>query len=91
MTLELEDQYDLGAAFFRWEFATAILGAILGIHPFNQPGVQNAKDKTDHVLQQYQAHGRLPGVEVARSLKNLLAEVKSGRYLAIMAYLTTLA
>lgn len=87
MTLELNDPYDLAAEFFRWEFATAVLGAILGIHPFNQPGVQRAKNETDHVLQQYQATGQLPRVEVVGSLKDLLVEAKPGRYLAIMAYL----
>ena len=40
-------RYDLGAEFFRWEFATAVAGAILEINPFDQPNVQAAKDKTN--------------------------------------------
>ena len=40
-----DDPYDLGAEFFRWEFATAVAGSILGINPFNQPDVQAAKDR----------------------------------------------
>ena len=36
--------------FFRWEFATAVAGSILGINPFDQPDVQAAKDKTNEVL-----------------------------------------
>ena len=36
--------------FFRWEFATAVAGSILGINPFDQPNVQAAKDKTNEVL-----------------------------------------
>ena len=44
--VRLDDPYDLGAEFFRWEFATAVAGSILGINPFDQPDVQAAKDKT---------------------------------------------
>ena len=39
-----------GQEFFRWEFATAVAGSILGINPFDQPDVQAAKDKTNEVL-----------------------------------------
>ncbi len=85
--LELRDGYDLGAEFFRWEFAIAVAGAILGIHPFNQPGVQQAKDLTKHVLQEYRTSGRLPQVATAPSLDELLAEARVGNYLAIMAYI----
>jgi transaldolase/glucose-6-phosphate isomerase len=52
--LTLRDTYDIGAEFFRWEFATAIAGAILGINPFDQPNVQEAKDNTDRILAQYE-------------------------------------
>jgi transaldolase/glucose-6-phosphate isomerase len=40
----------LGAEFFRWEFATAIAGAVLGINPFDEPNVSEAKDKTKAIL-----------------------------------------
>jgi len=84
---ELRDRYDLGVEFFRWEFATAVAGAILGINPFDQPNVQAAKDVTERVLQEYQISGRLPKVEAASRLNDLLAEARPGNYLAIMAYL----
>ena len=85
--LELRDRYDLGAEFFRWEFATAVAGSMLGIDPFDQPNVQGAKDMTESVLQEYRRSGRLPQSEVGNSLKDLLSEARSGDYLAIMAYL----
>ena len=85
--LELSDRYGLGAEFFRWEFATAVAGATLGINPFDQPDVQSAKDKTADVLQAYGSSGALPRVEAPGSLKDLLTQAKSGDYLAIMAYL----
>ena len=42
--IDLNDKYDLGQEFFRWEVAVAAAGAALGINPFNQPDVQLAKD-----------------------------------------------
>ncbi len=87
LVLEMRNRYDLGAEFFRWEFATAVAGAILGIHPFNQPNVQQAKDATERVLHEYTTSGHLPQVETAGSLIDLLAEAGKGTYLAIMAYI----
>jgi len=86
ITLNLQDCYDLGAEFYRWEFAIAVAGEILGVHPFDQPDVQAAKDATGRVLQEYQASGRFPQVVTGNSLKDLLSEAKRGDYLAIMAY-----
>ena len=60
VTLPLRDRYDLGAEFFRWEFATAIAGALLGINAFDQPNVQEAKDRTDAILKEYAAERSLP-------------------------------
>ena len=85
--LSLRDRYGLGAEFFRWEFATAVAGAVLGINPFDQPNVQSAKDKTADVLQAYGSSGALPEIEASGSLKDLLSQAESGDYLAIMAYL----
>ncbi|VAW37213.1 Glucose-6-phosphate isomerase [hydrothermal vent metagenome] len=41
--IELGDKYDLGGEFYRWEVATAVAGAALGINPFDQPNVEEAK------------------------------------------------
>ncbi|MBV8195486.1 MAG: bifunctional transaldolase/phosoglucose isomerase, partial [Candidatus Dormibacteraeota bacterium] len=54
VTLELDDLHDLGAEFFRWEFATAVAGAALDIDPFDEPNVQESKDNTNRVLAQYE-------------------------------------
>jgi len=36
----------LGGEFFRWEFATAVAGALLGVNPFDEPNVREAKTRT---------------------------------------------
>ncbi|MDA0735129.1 MAG: glucose-6-phosphate isomerase [Chloroflexi bacterium] len=84
--LDWQDRYDLGAEFFRWEFATAVAGSALGINPFDQPNVQSAKDQTDSVLSQYRSSGELPATESVGFLGGLLQHAKPGDYLAIMVY-----
>jgi len=60
VTIRLQDLYDLGAEFFRWEFATAVAGAVIGVNPFDQPNVQESKDNTKRLIGEFQAVGRLP-------------------------------
>ena len=87
LRLDLCDAYDLGGEFFRWEFATAVAGAVLGINPFDQPDVQGAKDATDRMMQHYLAKGRLPAVDASDDLRALLEGARPGDYLAVTAYL----
>ena len=84
--LHLSDRYDIGAEFFRWEFATAVAGSILGIHPFDQPDVQRAKDNTERLLADYNRTGIAPSLPPVSSLSELIAQSKPGAYLAITAY-----
>ena len=60
ITITLADRYDLGAEFLRWEIATAAAGAILGINPFDEPNVAEAKEGTAAILQEGARAGRLP-------------------------------
>lgn len=87
--LEMADAYDLAAEFYRWEYATAIAGHIIGIHPFDQPDVQGAKDRTVSVLDRYQGEGQLPKLHTddPSTLVDLLDQCAPGDYLAVMAYL----
>ena len=48
--IAIADPIDIGAEAFRWEVATAIAGAVLGIDPFDQPNVEEAKELTRKVL-----------------------------------------
>lgn len=56
----MRDPLDIGAEFVRWEVATAAAGILLGIDPFDQPNVQEAKDATKALLEAYRANGSLP-------------------------------
>jgi transaldolase/glucose-6-phosphate isomerase len=51
---------DLGEEFFRWEVATAIAGAVMGINPFNQPDVEASKVATRALTSEYEKSGKLP-------------------------------
>jgi transaldolase / glucose-6-phosphate isomerase len=50
----------LGQEFFRFEMATAVAGSILGIDPFNQPDVEDAKIKTRELTAAFEKTGTLP-------------------------------
>lgn len=54
LTLTFRDAYDLGAEFYRWEFATAVACAVLGVNSFDQPDVQDNKDRTNRKVKAYQ-------------------------------------
>jgi len=62
-TMFIKDAYDLGGEFFRWEAATAAAGAILGIDPFDQPNVKEAKDLTMKVLETLTAKVKSPAAK----------------------------
>ena len=79
--LDLVDPYDLAGELYRWEFATAVAGHVLGINPFDQPDVQAAKDKTNEVL----AAGE-PDLSPRGSLDELLGQAGEGDYVCIQAF-----
>jgi len=81
--VELDDPNEIGAEFFRWEFAVAVAGSILQINPFDQPNVQAAKDKTKEVL----ASGEDPQLPEEGSLDELLAGAEPPSYVAIQAFI----
>ena len=58
--IAVEEPYRLGAEFFRWEMATAVAGAIIGINPFNQPDVEASKVATRRLTEEYERAGTLP-------------------------------
>jgi hypothetical protein len=80
--LDVTDPLQIGGQFFHWEFAAAVAGSVLGINPFDQPNVQEAKDNTRRLL----ASGEVPDPGYG-DLAELLGKVGTGDYVAIQAYL----
>jgi glucose-6-phosphate isomerase len=80
---------DLGRVFLLAEVAVAAAGWGLGINPFDQPNVQQAKDATNRVLAEYEGSGRLapPPEADAGQLRALVFEAGPPQYVALMAYL----
>jgi glucose-6-phosphate isomerase len=58
--IAVENIYNLGQEFFRWEIATAVAGAIIGINAFNQPDVEASKIETKKLTSEYEKTGQLP-------------------------------
>lgn len=58
--INMGGEYELGAEFFRWEIATAVAGAVIGINPFDQPDVEASKIETRKLTDQFEATGSLP-------------------------------
>jgi transaldolase / glucose-6-phosphate isomerase len=82
ITLAVGGPEDLGRVFFFAEFAVAVAGWVLGINPFDQPDVQEAKDNTKRVLE----GGELPEVDPG-DLSELLERAAPPHYVALMGYL----
>ena len=97
--IELSDKYDLGREIFSWEVAVASAGSVLGIHPFNQPDVQLAKDFTKKAMEKTGMEEEENDEEtwtldepetLAQALKDWLGKAKQGDYIALQAYLPPL-
>lgn len=83
------DRYALGAEFFRWEFATAVAGAVLHVNPFDQPDVEAAKIVTRRLAADYEKTGQMPpdpGAPNEQELASLLNQLGDGDYFAILAF-----
>jgi transaldolase / glucose-6-phosphate isomerase len=58
--ISVKNTHNLGQEFFRWEIATAVAGAIIGINAFNQPDVEASKIETRKLTSEYESTGKLP-------------------------------
>lgn len=58
--INIDDLYDVGGELFRWEFATAVAGSVMGINCFNQPDVESAKVAARELTAVYEHNGQLP-------------------------------
>ncbi len=60
MVFDIEDYYDLGGEFFRWEMATALACHFLGVNAFDEPNVKLAKEKTKEIVEIYVKEKKMP-------------------------------
>jgi glucose-6-phosphate isomerase len=102
--LRLSTRLDaLGAEFFRWEFATAVAGAVLGINPFDEPNVAEAKEKTKSILAKRDFTGgtsaasaggvsvfssRFTGASPAAVVRSAVGSLHDHDYVAFLSYLS---
>ena len=99
-TIKMDDVYQLGAMFLLWEIATAAAGAILGIDPFDQPNVQDAKTRTKNLLADLEK-GNVPAevsapilvssdiageVKLETLAQDLYSLLESNDYVALLPY-----
>lgn len=91
----LQDAADLGKYMFHWEFATAIAGYLMGIHPFNQPNVEAAKVRAIESVNTFQKSGKLPEREDKllefEVIDNLLSRAHPGEYVVLQAFVNPTA
>lgn len=92
VAMSLDDVYDVGGAMYILEMATAAAGAVLGVHPFDQPDVQLAKSLAHTAMTEgldgFEVHEwTLDDNDTPEHLSTLLAKAGPGGYVAIQAYL----
>jgi transaldolase/glucose-6-phosphate isomerase len=93
----LTDSLNVSQEIFYWEIAVAAAGAVLGIHPFNQPNVQMAKDLAREMMEKAQQGSTLDTAvktvtmdepqNVREALQHGLAQVQKNDYISIQAYI----
>ena len=87
--INLNEPYNIGTEFYRWEYAIAVASYVMGIDPFDEPDVQLSKHNTKNILNEYIENKNLPLLEndSIDELQKLLLDKKEVDYLAINSYL----
>ena len=96
ISIKLEDTYDLSQEIFRWELAISAAGAVMGIHPFNQPNVERAKELAREAMEDSSGDDEQLDIETLRveedpeaaaeRLGSELADRSAQHYIALQAY-----
>ncbi|RPI53862.1 MAG: transaldolase [Acidobacteria bacterium] len=88
--IDWQDRYALGAEFYRWEFATAVAGAVIGVNPFDQPDVEAAKVVTRRLAAAFEQSGTLPDAESRardEDIGALIDALREGDYFALLGFI----
>ena len=83
VTIRLEDAWQVAGEFFRWEFATAVVGRLFAINPFDEPNVVEVKQNTARLIEQFIAQGSLPALPLIgeAGTVRLIADEQNARML----------
>ncbi|MDA1258585.1 MAG: glucose-6-phosphate isomerase, partial [Chloroflexi bacterium] len=93
--LDLDDAYDLGGEFFRWEVAVAVAARAISVYPFDQPDVESAKELTRNLLASVGEVDRdaadsgkreAPAVPSSDPAVDVLMQARASDYVAILGY-----
>ncbi|MBE0636760.1 glucose-6-phosphate isomerase [Candidatus Bipolaricaulota bacterium] len=91
MQISLDAVSEVAGQFYLWEFATAIACHILGVHPFNQPDVESAKQLARTMAEESRQTGQRPQLESktlsVSDMRAFLIDVRPSDYVGIHAYL----
>ncbi|MDF1562405.1 MAG: glucose-6-phosphate isomerase [Deltaproteobacteria bacterium] len=71
LRIHLPELESIGGAFFLWEMATALTGALLEVNPFDEPNVKEAKSRTGELLEVFEAEGALPASRTEHLVEGL--------------------
>lgn len=90
--IELADRLDLGGEVLRAELAVAAAGEVLGVDPFNQPDVEEAKRLATAAMRRPGDVERTDLVDAGSAgagdlIRQLVDSLEPGAYLGIQAYL----
>ncbi len=91
ISVEFSGAEALGGQFFLWELATALLGHLLTVNPFDQPDVESSKEATRQILAAYRDSGERPAAPSVPlspgALKAFVDQAGPSDYIALLAYL----
>lgn len=65
VSIAVESMSDIAGEFYRWEMAVAVAGSIIGVNVFDQPNVEESKERTNQILGKYEKEGALPVMDPA--------------------------
>ncbi|WP_138431887.1 hypothetical protein [Fodinibius saliphilus] len=65
VTITLENKLDIAGEFYRWQMAVAVASALIGINPFDQPNVEESKQRTHQILSKFEREETLPVMDSA--------------------------
>jgi transaldolase/glucose-6-phosphate isomerase len=81
--IAVAEPYGIGAEFFRWQFATAVAGSVLGVNPFDQPDIEGSKVATRKLTSEFERSGAMGSEAALRQGDGLVlyTDVKNAREL----------